>query len=417
MEKGIKIYIIIAASLVLLFAAFSGGFVAGLVINTVNNDQFSLTNPLFTGTGDGSISNGESADNTETLFKPFWQAWDLAHQLFVDQPVDGTQMMRGAIQGMLESLGDKHTSYIEPELLQQEEAQLEGEYEGIGAYVDTTGEFLIITSPMPGSPAEAAGLKPGDIVVKIDGEDMSGKDGQYALTKVLGPKGTQVVLTIKREGESDLFDVSITRAKIEVPSVASEVLENQIGYVQIATFGDKTGPELKKALKSLLDQKVTGIVVDLRNNGGGYLTSAVEVGSQFIDDGVLMYEEYGSGETKEYKVKPGGIATDIPIVVLVNEGTASASEIVAGAIQDYGRGKLVGTTTYGKGSVQNWIELQNEQGAVRITVARWLTPDKRQINDVGLKPDVEIQFTEEDIKNQIDVQLNKAIEVLMSTSS
>jgi carboxyl-terminal processing protease len=289
---------------------------------------------------------------------------------------------------------------------------LEGEYDGIGAYVDTSGEFLIITSPMPGSPAEKAGLKPDDQIIKVDGEDMTGKTGKYALTKVLGPKGTEVTLTILRKGQEEPFDVTLTREKIEVPSVTGKMLDNNIGYVQIATFGDKTGDELKAVLKDLLAKKPVGLVVDLRNNGGGYLTSAVDVGSQFLKSGTLMYEQYGNGETKEYKIKSGGMATDIPIVVLVNEGTASASEIVAGAIQDMGRGKLVGVTTYGKGSVQNWIELQDSQGAVRITIARWLTPNKRQINDVGLKPDVEIQFTDEDIKNQIDVQLNKAIEVL-----
>lgn len=416
MTKGTKIYIAIAAAFVLIVAAFSGGFIAGMVINNLKGGDLTLNTPLLSETGQSTTTaDATNADSSlKDLFKPFWQTWSLVHEIFVDQPVDDTTLMRGAIKGMLDSLGDKHTGYIEPELLQQENAQLEGEYDGIGAYVDTTGEFLIITSPMPESPAEKAGLKTGDKVIKIDGEDMTGKNGQYALTKVLGPKGTEVTLTILREGLEEPFDVTIVRAKIEVPSVTYKMLENNIGYVQITTFGDKTAPELKKALKDLLDQKASGLVVDLRNNGGGFLTSAVDVGSQFLDSGVLMYEEYGSGEMKEYKIKPGGLAIDIPIVVLVNEGTASASEIVAGAIQDMGRAKLVGMTTYGKGSVQNWITLENDQGAVRITIARWLTPNKRQINDVGLKPDVEIQFTEEDIKNLDDVQLKKAIEVLLA---
>jgi carboxyl-terminal processing protease len=405
MSKGLKIFLAVALAIVAVFAAFSGGFVSGMVIKGIQG------NPLA-GLSSSNGSTDSSSTDTTALFKPFWQAWSLVHELYVDQPVDDTKLMRGAISGMLDSLKDKHTGYIEPELLQQENAQLEGEYDGIGAYVDTSGEFLIITSPMPGSPAEKAGLKPDDKVIKIDGEDMTGKTGKYALTKVLGPKGTQVTLTIQRKDQDEPFDVTLTREKIEVSSVTGKMLDNNIGYVVISTFGDKTGDELKAVLKDLLAKKPTGLVVDLRNNGGGYLTSAVDVGSQFLKSGTLMYEQYGNGETKEYKIKSGGMATDIPIVVLVNEGTASASEIVAGAIQDMGRGKLVGVTTYGKGSVQNWIELQNSQGAVRITIARWLTPNKRQINDVGLKPDVEIQFTDEDIKNQVDVQLNKAIEVL-----
>jgi carboxyl-terminal processing protease len=412
MSKAMKIYLGIALTLLIVLAAFSGGFIAAVVMNRLGGSGLQISNPLITSSTQTADSSDKNSTSVTDLFKPFWQSWDLVHELYVDQPVDNTKLMRGAIQGMLESLGDKHTGYIEPELLKQENAQLSGEYEGIGAYVDTSGEFLIITSPMAGSPAEKAGLKPGDIVVKIDGEDMTGKTGEYALNKVLGPHGTEVTLTIQREGTEAPFDVTITREKINVPSVAGKMLDNNIAYVQISTFGDKTGPELKKTLKNLLAKKPAGLILDLRYNGGGYLTSAVDVGSQFMQDGVLMYEQYGTGEKKPYNLQPGGLAIDIPMVVLVNEGTASASEIVAGAIQDTGRGKLVGVVTYGKGSVQNWINLDNDQGAVRITIARWLTPNGRQINDVGLTPDVVIQFTDEDIKNKIDVQLNKAIELL-----
>jgi carboxyl-terminal processing protease len=415
MSKAMKIYLGIALSLLIILAAFSGGFVAAIVMNSLGNSDLQISSP-FSNSAEPSAEATPSSDpdskDVTSLFKPFWQSWELVHQLYVDQPVDNTILMRGAIKGMLDSLGDPHTGYIEPQLLQQENAQLAGEYEGIGAYVDTSGEFLIITSPMPDSPAEKAGLKPGDVVIKIDGEDMTGKTGEYALSKVLGPGGTDVTLTIQRKGLDEPFDVTITRAKINVPSVTGKMLDNDIAYVQISTFGDKTGPELKKILKELLAKKPKGMIVDLRYNGGGYLTSAVDVGSQFLDEDVLMYEQYGSGEKKEYNIRPGGLATDIPLVVLVNEGTASASEIVAGAIQDYGRGKLVGVTTYGKGSVQNWIDLDNEQGAVRITIARWLTPKERQINEIGLTPDVEIQFTDADIEKQVDVQLNKAIELL-----
>ena len=288
MNKGTRITVIVITVLLIVAAAFSGGFVSGIVINQLKGQGI---NNLFTFlTQTNSLPKQlliQSDQSIQDLFKPFWQAWDLVHQLYVDQPVDNTKLMRGAIQGMLQSLGDKHTGYIEPEILQQENAQLSGEYEGIGAYVDTSGEFLTITSPMPGSPAEKAGLKPGDIVIKIDGEDMTGKDGQYALKKVLGPKGTIVTLTIQREGVEQPFEVKITREKIEIASVISKMLDGNIGYVQITTFGDKTAPELKKALQELLKQKPVGIIVDLRYNGGGFLTSAVDVGSQFLSSGVL----------------------------------------------------------------------------------------------------------------------------------
>jgi carboxyl-terminal processing protease len=414
MSKGTKIYLGIAAAVILVAASFSGGFLSATLMKSLSGSGFNLSTPLLSqnaSTTDTPSAN--SVTDIQTLFKPFWKAWDLVHQMYVDQPVDDTKLMRGAIDGMLTSLGDKHTGYISPDVLQQENAQLQGEYDGIGAYVDTSADFLTITSPMPGSPAEKAGLKPGDEIIKVDGEDMAGKDGQYALKKVLGPKGTSVTLTIRRKDVADPFDVTIVRAKIDIPSVTSKVLDNNIGYVQISTFGDKTAPELKTALQDLKDKKVVGLIVDLRYNGGGLLTSAVDVGSQFLKSGVLMYEVYGNGETKEYDIKPGGLATDIPLVILVNEGTASASEIVAGAIQDTGRGKLVGVTTYGKGSVQNWIQLDTDQGAVRITIARWLTPNKRQINEKGLSPDVVIKLSDADIKNQNDVQLLKAEDILM----
>ena len=191
------------------------------------------------------------------------------------------------------------------------------------------------------------------------------------------------------------------------------MLENDIGYVQITTFGDKTTPELRAALEELMAQNPKGLIIDLRNNGGGYLQTSVEVASEFIGEGVILYEQYGDGQRTVYQALKNGKATEIPIVVLINEGTASASEIVAGAIQDYGRGKLIGVTSFGKGSVQNWVPLSNNQGAVRVTIAKWLTPNERTISGEGLQPDVEVEITDEDRQADLDPQLDKAIEVLL----
>jgi carboxyl-terminal processing protease len=191
------------------------------------------------------------------------------------------------------------------------------------------------------------------------------------------------------------------------------MLENDIGYIQITTFGDKTTPELRATLKELMAQNPQGLIIDLRNNGGGYLQTSVEVASEFIGEGVILIEQYGNGERTTYQALKNGQATEIPIVVLINEGTASASEIVAGAIQDYGRGRLVGVTSFGKGSVQNWIPLSNDQGAVRVTIAKWLTPNERTISGEGLHPDVEVEITDEDRQADLDPQLEKAIEVLL----
>jgi carboxyl-terminal processing protease len=242
---------------------------------------------------------------------------------------------------------------------------------------------------------------------------MTGIDPELVRRKVLGPAGAPVVLTIAREGEAETFDVTLTRATVVLKSVNYEMLDGQIAYVEVTTFGDDTTSELKKALTDLMAQNPKGLILDLRNNGGGYLITAIEVVSQFIGDNqVIMYEQFGDGSRETYNALPGGLALDVPMVVLVNEGSASASEITAGALQDYGRAQLVGVTTYGKGSVQTWNELDNNQGAVRVTIARWLTPKERLIHEVGLTPDVVVEITDEDVDAGRDPQLEKAIELL-----
>jgi carboxyl-terminal processing protease len=298
---------------------------------------------------------------------------------------------------------------------------MEGEYEGIGAWVDTTGDYLTIIAPMKGSPAEAAGLKANDVVIAVDGEDQTGVPGDLVLQKILGPAGEPVTLTIRRGDET--LEFTIVRAKISVPVVDYQMLENDIAYIALTTFNDQATEQLREALDELMAQNPKGLILDLRNNGGGYLSTAIEVASEFIPKGVIMYEEYGDGTREVYNAKRGGRATEIPLVVLVNEGTASASEIVAGAIQDHGRGKLVGTQTYGKGSVQNWIPLSSEDSGVRITIARWLTPNGKQINNVGLTPDVVVEMSDNYVQTPSDTdiesiewhdtQLEAAIQLLL----
>jgi carboxyl-terminal processing protease len=410
-QKALRITLFVVVLLVVLVGSFSGGFLAGNVFQKVSASGSGI--PLLDSINPATQNNSTGTPtDLKTLFTPFWESWDLVHRYFVDQPVDNTVLMRGTIKGMLESLGDKHTSYIDPYTLRQANIQLSGELNGIGAWVDITGKFLTIVSPMPDSPAEKAGLKPGDQVVAIDGKDMTGIDGNLVLEKILGPAGTKVTLSILRKDATQPFDVTIERALIIVPSVTGKMLDSNVAYIQIFTFGDKTGAELEKSLKELLAKNPKGLIVDLRYNGGGLVTSGIEVASQFIKGDVVMYEKSGDGTMKAEHALSTGLARDIPLVVLVNEGTASASEIVAGAIQDYGRAKLVGVQTYGKGSVQNWIDLPNDQGAIRVTIERWLTPLKRQINDVGLTPDYVVKITDADIKNGLDPQLAKAIELL-----
>jgi carboxyl-terminal processing protease len=354
--------------------------------------------------------SGNTPEELQDLFAPFWETWDIIHERFVDQPVDDLALMRGAIKGMLEALEDRHTSFMTPEEFQQANEALEGEYEGIGAWVDITGDYVEIISPMRGSPAAEAGLQPNDRIIGIDGEDMTGIPGDLVLRRILGPSGTDVTLTIRRG--DDIFDVTITRATIIVPTVEYEILEENIGYIGLYTYGEKTTQQLRTALQEILEQDPVGLILDLRGNGGGFLNIAIQVVSEFIGEGVVMYEQFGDGDTYTYEAIPGGLATEIPLVVLVDEGTASASEITAGAIQDVGRAPLVGATTFGKGSVQSWVPLQDNAGGVRVTIARWLTPNGRQISEIGLEPEYIVEITPDDFAEGLDPQLDKAIEVL-----
>jgi carboxyl-terminal processing protease len=414
LNKTLKYIFVVLIIIVVALGSFAGGFVTGHFIPLTSipgiPEPITLAPPTVS-----PQQQSATPSELQTLFVPFWEAWTLVHENYVDQPVNDVELMRGAISGMINALGDQHSSYMNPKDFADANSSLEGEYEGIGAYVDTTTEYLTITSPIPGSPAEKAGLLPGDQVVAIDGEDMTGINAEVARTKVMGPANTVVHLTVLRESEDKLLEFDVMREKITIKSSTGKMLDNGVAYIQITTFGDKTTPELLATLKELMPQNPKGIILDLRNNGGGYLTTSVEVTSQFISEGVVLYEQYGDGTRTTYDVLPDGMATDtsIPMVVLINEGSASASEIVAGALQDSGRAKLVGTTSFGKGSVQNWIPLSGENGAVRITIAKWLTPNENTIHEIGLTPDVTVERTEEDYKADLDPQLDKAVEVIL----
>ena len=416
MNKTLKYIFAVLVVIVLVLGSFAGGFVTGHLLPFAGIPGFSqpvVSAPPTTSPEQQAATPAEF----QSLFAPFWESWTLVHENYVDQPVDDVALMRGAINGMMQALGDEHSSYMDPKSFEQANASLSGEYEGIGAFVDTTTEYLTITSPMPGSPAERAGLMPGDQIVGIDGEDMTGINAEVARTKVIGPANTTVHLSVLRDGEEKLLEINVVREKITMKSSTGKMLDNKIAYVQVTTFGEKTTPELLAALNELMAQNPKGIILDLRNNGGGYLSTAVEVTSQFVGEGVVLYEQYGDGKRTTYDVLPDGLATDtnIPMVVLINQGSASASEIVAGALQDLGRAKLVGVTSYGKGSVQNWIPLSGENGAVRITIAKWLTPKEHTIHKIGLTPDVFVEMTEEDYKAKRDPQLDAAVETLLAT--
>jgi carboxyl-terminal processing protease len=415
-SKVLQIILGVALALVLLAGSFSGGFIAGHLLDFGSPRSAGPAPVASAPTLAPSVQNASPAD-LQNLFKPFWEAWQIIHTQYVDQPVDDTKLMQGAIRGMMASLGDPHSTYMDPQTYKEANSELAGSYEGIGAIVDTSGDYLTIVSTFPDSPAEKAGIESGDQIIALDHQDMTGISPELVRQKVLGPAGTVLHITIQRKALTAPLEFDVTRAKITVSSASGKMLANGLGYIQVTTFGEHTDGELKAALLTVMAQHPKGLILDLRDNGGGYLDTAVQVVSQFQDSGTVLYEQYGDGTKKPYEVIPGGLATKVPMVILINEGTASAAEITAGALQDYGRAKLVGVVSYGKGSVQNWVPISNDQGAVRITIARWLTPKERQIDKKGLTPDVYVQRTAQDRQAGRDPQMDMAVEVLMDVIS
>jgi carboxyl-terminal processing protease len=357
------------------------------------------------------------------------QAWRLIDNHYVDrQAVESTRLTYGAISGMVDSLGDTgHSTFLTPEMLKQHENYTAGSFEGIGAQVEQRGDYVVIVAPMDDSPALKAGLKPGDAILKVNGEDMTGKSVQDVINKILGPAGTQVTLTILDASNGSQRDVTLTRAKIIVNNVSwAQVPGTTIAVVRIAGFSDNVSVGLKKALTEIQAQKLTGVVLDLRNNPGGLLSEAVTTASQFLSTGDVLLEKDAQGNVTHVAVESGGVATNIPLVVLINYGSASASEIVAGALQDAGRAKLVGETTFGTGTVLNTFSL-SDGSAMLLATSEWLTPKGRVIWHQGIQPDEKVSLptgvapltpsvlkteTPSDLQASGDLQLQRAVELL-----
>ncbi|MBK9943746.1 MAG: S41 family peptidase [Kouleothrix sp.] len=324
-----------------------------------------------------------------TSFENFWKSWNLARDEYVDpQAAVPQKMIDGAIEGMLDSLGDNgHTRYLPPEQARAEREELSGKFEGIGAYIDVKDGQALIVQPMEGSPAEQAGLRANDIILKVDGQEMRGVDVAELRSKVRGPKGTTVTLTVQHVGEVAPVDITITRAEIETPSVTWRMLPNHIAMIHLNQFAERAGDEIKQALTDARAQGATALVLDLRNNPGGYVNELVSVASQFLPaDTAVLLEQDRSGKQVPYKTSAGGVATDLPLVVLVNTNSASSAEILAGALKDAGRARLVGEPTFGTATVLRTFNL-NDGAQVRIGTTQWLTPKGQVVRGQGIQPD------------------------------
>lgn len=364
------------------------------------------------GLGEQLVPPTPTATKTKEVdFSIFWEAWDILEREFYGEIPSSEERMYSAIRGVISSLGDPYTSFLDPKQASLARQDITGSFEGIGAVVDMKEGRLVIVEVLEGQPAEKAGLKSGDIILKVDDKPIENMSLMEAVLLIRGPKGTPVKLTVYREGLAEPFEVTIIRQRIEIPTLSYKMLEGNIAYIKLREFNEIAPRKLKEALKELIPQKPRGIILDLRGNPGGLLSSAVEVASQFVGQSPILIERLKSGEQKLFKAIPGGLATDpsIPMVVLINKASASASEIVAGAIRDHGRGILIGEKTLGKGSVQQPFTLK-DGSELRVTVARWFTPSGQAIHEKGLTPDIEVKPGEEGK----DVQLEKAVEYLLS---
>ena len=323
------------------------------------------------------------------------EAWDIIFRNYIDrEKLDTSTMSGGAIKGMIEVLDDPYTSYVGKEAYEMSVGRLEGKFEGIGAYVGMRDEQIIIIAPIPGSPAAEAGVMPGDVILEVDGNSTSGLNLEETVLQVRGPRGTTVTLLILHEGETQPVEIKIIRAEIKVPSVHYE-MKDDIAYIRINYFTERTSTELSTVVKSLSQDEASGIILDLRRNPGGILEVVVDVVSYFLDDGVVVYAADVRGGRTPYSVKPKSVTTDLPMVVLTDNFSASGSEVLAGALQDHARAVIAGTITYGKGSINALYKLKDGSG-LYITTSRWLTPNGHLIEGEGIKPDYEIELEGED---------------------
>ena len=350
---------------------------------------------FLAGTFTGAAVRPVLADDRPAQFEVFWEAWDLVQQNFVDRDeIDPARMTYGAIQGMLATLGDEnHTVFFSPEEAKQQESQLEGSFEGIGAYVEGADVGFRIVAPIHGSPAEKAGILAGDIVLKVNGEDVTGLPEWEVISQIRGPAGTPVVLTVLHPNAEEPVEITVVRGQIDVESVTwARIPETDFVYLQIAQFAADTGDELQKALEAIdaevaAGKPVDGILLDLRNNPGGYLQEALRVNTQFLEAGqVILHERDASDQLRTYRSVGDGLARDYPMIVLINQGTASAGEITAGALRENDRARLVGEPTLGTGTVLQPFTL-SDGSVLRLGVTNWLTPEKNLIKNEGVAPD------------------------------
>lgn len=378
---------------------------------------------------DAGPAAASEASEMDRLFSLLDEARQTIDRAYVDRDaIDDTALTYGAIGGMVDALGDTgHSRFLSPEMLERQRTQTAGSFEGIGAYVETRNGLTVIVAPIDNSPAQAAGLQPGDAIIEVDGEDVTSMDLQEVISLILGPAGTDVTLTILSPDTGEIREVTITRARVELQNVSWVVVPGtSIGHVRISSFSQDVTEDLKGALEEMRALELSGVILDLRSNPGGLLDEAIGVTSQFVSEGDVLLRQNAEGEIQNVPVRSGGVALDIPLVVLIDQGSASASEIVSGALQDAGRAILVGETSFGTGTVLNEFGL-SDGSALLLATEQWLTPKGRLIWHQGIEPDILVELepgiiplfptglrdlSAEDVSNSDDLQLLRALELL-----
>ncbi len=407
----LKVFGLIVSAIVLIFVGYGAGLYSAGTSEVAR--EMAKKETVYLGKVLGKYSQPEKGVLARDIdFNLFWDVWDTLERKYVDRDkLNEKEMFYGALKGMVNAAGDPYTVFMDPKLAVEFEESMTGTFEGIGAEIGIRKEILTIIAPLSGMPAERAGLRAGDKVYAIDGESTAGISIDEAVNKIRGPKGTDVVLTISRDGLEAAEDITITRGTIVVKSVNTELRDDNIFVVKISNFNSDTSGLFNQAVGEIIKNNPRGVVLDLRNNPGGYLDTAVDVASEWIEDGVIVSEEFDDENKNDFWARGRARLKDYKTVVLTNQGSASASEIVAGALQDYGKATIVGTRTFGKGSVQTLEEFK-DGSSVKITVAKWLTPKGNYINKEGIIPDVEVDLTLEDYEEGRDPQMDKAVELL-----
>lgn len=416
----VRVLLVVGLLVLTASMAFAAGFGTSLLLGPFSAEPspappqpLPIPTPIASEPTEEPFEPPPSSGIEEEDFQLFWEAWQRIEENYYGDLPDMQTITYGAIRGMLDTLDDEFTSFIEPQIADIINEDATGSFEGIGAFVSMREDGkLELVSIMEGQPAEDAGLEDGDRVLAVDGQSIVGMSTYEAIALIRGPSGTDVMLLIERPGVEEPFEVTVTRARIEIPLVETEMLEGDIAYISLREFSSTADAQMREELEALLEQEPAGLIFDLRNNPGGWLDQAVEVSDIFLDEGIVLIERASGGYQNEFESDTGDLGESIPLVVLVNEGSASASEIVAGAIQARDRGILVGQTTFGKGSVQRAYSL-SDGSELRVTIARWFTPDDRAIHGEGLEPEIEVAIPE-DLEPGQDPQLERAIEYLLS---